>query len=89
MAAYSLSFKPSVEKDLRDLPKTEIPRVMQRIGELAENPLAHGSRKLVSAERFYRVRVGDYRIVYEVDSPSKLVIIHYVRHRRDVYRAIS
>ena len=48
----------------------------------------HGAIKLSGGKRLYRVRVGDYRIVYGLDSKNRVVLVHYVRHRRDVYRAL-
>jgi mRNA interferase RelE/StbE len=88
MAAYSISLKPSVAKDLQGLPTAITSRVMQRIESLAGNPFPPGAVKLVSTERLYRVRVGDYRIIYEVDTEASLITVHYVRHRREVYRGI-
>ena len=88
MPAYSISFKPSVAKDLQSLPRTVVSRVMQRIESLASSPFAPGAIKLVSAERLHRVRVSDYRIIYEVDSEASLIMVHYIRHRREVYRGI-
>jgi mRNA interferase RelE/StbE len=88
MDSFEIVFQPSVHKDLRRLPKTAIARVMARIESLAADPLPPRVVKLSDAERLYRIRVGEYRIVYEVDTEARLVTIHYVRHRRDVYRAI-
>lgn len=88
MESYSINFKPSVEKDLRALPKSVASRVMERIERLRANPLPQQALKLSDAERLYRLRVGDYRIVYEVDTQAKRVTIHYVRHRREVYRSL-
>lgn len=88
MACYNLIFKPSVEKDFRRLPKPVVPRVMERMESLRDNPLPHQSLKLAGAEQLYRVRVGDYRVVYGVDHDAKQVIIHHVRHRREVYRGL-
>ena len=87
MASYNVDFKPSVHKDFRRLPKSVIGRVMKRIEKLKDEPFPHGVEKLEGAERLYRVRVGDYRIVYEVDTPVQEIMILYVRHRREVYRA--
>ena len=56
------------------------------MGELAKDPLPHGSHKLAGSERTYRLRVGDYRVVYEVFSDSRIVEVQRVRHRKDVYR---
>lgn len=88
MGAYSINFKPSVEKDLRPLSKTSISRVMERIERLKTEPFPRQAIRLSGTERFHRVRVGDYRVVYEVDTRAKEVTIHYVRHRRKVYRAL-
>ena len=88
MASYSIILKPSVEKDLRSLPAAVLKRVFRRIEALARDPRPHGSLKLAGAEQLYRVRVGDYRIVYIVDKDSQPVIVFYVRHRRDVYRQL-
>lgn len=88
MASYSITFKPSVEKDLRRLPKSAVARVMERIEKLKDEPFPHQVVKLSGAERLYRIRVGDYRIVYEVDTEAKQIGIQYIRHRREVYRAL-
>lgn len=88
MASYNVILQPSVEKDLRALPSSVIKRVFQRIEALAGDPRPRGSLKLAGAEQLYRIRVGDYRIVYTVDQDSRQVIVYYVRHRRDVYRQL-
>ena len=88
MASYKILFKPSVAKDLRRLPKTILPRVIGRIEELKDDPLSRQSLKLSGGENLYRTRLGDYRIVYGVDNARKTNTIHYVRHRRDVYRTL-
>jgi mRNA interferase RelE/StbE len=88
MGSYSVRFKPSVQRDLRNLPKGIVSRVVSRIESLRENPFPPGFAKLASTEKMYRLRIGAYRIVYEVDSKAGTVIVHYVRHRREVYRRI-
>ena len=88
MAAYSIRFKPSVEKDLRPLTQALVSRVLKRIYSLKSDPFPSGMSKLSGAERLYRIRVGDYRIVYEVDTQALQVTIHYIRHRREVYRKL-
>jgi mRNA interferase RelE/StbE len=86
MASYRVLVKPSVEKDLRSLPKGTVGRVVARIEALSTEPLPRQSVKLTGAEHLYRVRVGDYRIIYSVDQQARLVTVHYVRHRKDAYR---
>ena len=88
MTSYSITFKPSVEKDLRSLPRVTVTRVIERIEGLKTTPLPPQAIKLSGAERLYRIRVGDYRIVYEVDTQARHIVIHYVRHRSKVYRAL-
>ncbi len=89
MASYNVDFKPSVNKDFRRLPKSTVERVMKRIEKLVDEPLPHGVEKLEGADRLYRLRVGDYRIIYEVQTHAQQIVILYVRHRREVYRELN
>ena len=88
MASYSLSYKPSVEKDLQSVPRLLVARIIARIERLPSDPFPPQSAKLQGAERLYRLRVGDYRIVYEVDLDTRHILVQYVRNRRDVYRRL-
>jgi mRNA interferase RelE/StbE len=85
MARYSVSLKRSVLKDLKLVPAKDRARVMDRIGALADDPRPPGCEKLSALER-YRVRVGDYRIVYAIEDRELVVWVVRVGHRRDVYR---
>ena len=88
MASYKVVFRPSVEKDLRSLPREVIARVFKRVEVLKDDPIPRQSIKLAGAEQLYRIRIGDYRVIYGVDKEARQVIVHYVRHRRDVYRQL-
>jgi len=88
MASYEIVLRPSVHKDLRSLPKSVVARVMGRIEQLQDDPFPRQASKLSGTEQLYRIRVGEYRIVYGVDTEARQVTIHYVRHRREVYRAL-
>jgi mRNA interferase RelE/StbE len=88
MASYKVILKPSFEKDLRSLSKSAITRVINSLDLLAENPFPRQALKLEGGGQLYRLRVGDYRIVYGVNQQAKQVLVHYVRHRRDVYRKL-
>ena len=88
MASYKVVPKPSVEKDLRSLPKSTIVRVINQMDQLADEPFPRRAVKLQGGEDLYRIRVGDYRMIYGVDRAAKLVTIHHVRHRREVYRKL-
>jgi mRNA interferase RelE/StbE len=85
MESYSLRFKRSVAKDLRKISAPDVARVLERIRELAGNPRPPGCEKLSAQER-YRIRVGRYRIIYEIRDRELLVLIVKVADRKDVYR---
>jgi mRNA interferase RelE/StbE len=88
MASYKVVPKPSVVKDLRALPKAMVARIVEKIERLGSEPFPPRTVKLEGGEELYRIRIGDYRVVYAVDQAAKQVIVHYVRHRRDVYRRL-
>jgi mRNA interferase RelE/StbE len=88
MVSYKLVIKPSVEKDLRPLPKLAKMRLLAQMDELTTNPFPNGSLKLAGAEQLYRVRVGVYRVIYAVEVDTKTVTVHYARHRREAYRGL-
>ena len=85
MESYRLSFKRSVTKDFRSIPQEDVRRILSRIDALALEPRPQGCQKLTGQER-YRVRVGRYRIVYEIRDAVLLVIVVAVAHRKGVYR---
>lgn len=64
------------------------PRILQRIEDLSKTPLPFGVRRLSGAEHLYRIRVGDYRIIYAVHHAEQEIIILYIRHRRSAYRGL-
>ena len=86
MESFEIQWRNSIKKDLRSLPRQEASRIVSAVSELANDPLPHGSQKLSGSERTYRIRVGDYRVVYEVYADLRIVEIQRVRHRKDVYR---
>ncbi|MCL4488710.1 MAG: type II toxin-antitoxin system RelE/ParE family toxin [Chloroflexi bacterium] len=88
MASFSIEFKPSVQRDFRRLPKSAAERALKRIENLQNEPFPHGVEKLEGADRLYRIRVGEYRIIYQVEPQVHIITILYVRHRRGVYRAL-
>ena len=85
MASYRLTFKKSVTKDFRLIPKNDVGRILKRIEALADDPRAMGSEKLSGKERF-RLRQGVYRIVYEIQDEELVIVVVKVGHRREVYR---
>jgi mRNA-degrading endonuclease RelE of RelBE toxin-antitoxin system len=84
MASFDLQWRASTRKDLGRLSREAISRIVAAVVKLAEEPLPRGSEKLAGSERTYRIRVGDYRVVYELLRDAKIVEIQRVRHRKDV-----
>jgi mRNA interferase RelE/StbE len=70
------------------LPKATMERLLLRIEVLAAEPLPRQSVKMTGAEHLYRLRVGDYRIIYGVDHEARLVTVHHIRHRREAHRRL-
>ena len=86
MAEYGVNFRRSADKDLRRLDAATERRVVRAIEELARRPRPTGCRKLVGSENAFRIRIGDYRVIYTVEDAVREVVIESVRHRREAYR---
>jgi len=85
MAKYKILFKESVYKDIRNIPKAELKRILLKIEQLAEEPRPIGSQKLTGFELF-RVRQGAFRIVYSISDNELIICVIKIGHREDVYR---
>lgn len=83
---YTLHTTRKAEKDIRDLPETVFARVDTRIVALAETPHPPDAVKIKGRTRLFRIRVGDYRILFEVDDEACEVTVARVVHRREAYR---
>jgi len=86
MADYSVSFVRSARKELGRLPSDVAERILAKVEALSVNPRPSGVIKLQGQKNLWRLRVGDYRVVYSIDDFSRTVDVAVVRHRRDVYR---
>ena len=86
MARYELIYLPSVAKDLRGLPKVIVRRILAKAEKLRDDAHPPGSAKLEGSEHRYRLRQGDYRILYCVDDVRIVITVVKVGHRREVYR---
>jgi mRNA interferase RelE/StbE len=87
--AYRVVIEEGTARAIRKLARDVQRLVIARIERLAENPRPPGSRKLEGAGSFYRVRVGDYRVVYRIEDEALLVLVVRVAHRSDVYRRLA
>jgi mRNA interferase RelE/StbE len=85
MASYSVVLKASARREIEDLEKRERERVASAVAALADDPRPCDCEKLSTLEK-YRIRVGDYRVVYTIDDTIVTVFVVKVGHRRDVYR---
>ena len=83
---YNVTLTRPATKDLEALPKNILKRIDAAIIALANVPHPQGSKKLTGVEDLYRIRVGDYRIIYRVERDELIVLVIRVRHRREVYR---
>ena len=86
MGLYKIEWKNSARKELKKLDKQIIPRILQAVETSAKDPSALTSKKLVGRDSVYRIRVGDYRIVYSIESSVLTIEIIKVGHRREIYR---
>lgn len=84
--AWTVRFKPSAARAFEKLPRPIQERIAATVRELSENPWPTGVQKLAGAEGLWRVRVGDFRLVYEVVEESRTVMVARIGHRREVYR---
>lgn len=85
MAKYELVVRPSVSKDVKSIPANDLKKILLKIEALRDDPRPPGSIKLSGME-YYRVRYGDYRIVYEIEDDRLIVVVVKVGHRRKIYK---
>ena len=83
---YRVLLERAAEKDLARLSSGIHDRIIEAIQALAKNPRPSGCRKLTGSKHDWRIRVGDYRVIYEIADTIRIVRVNRVRHRREVYR---
>ncbi len=84
---YKVDFEKRAAKSLLTLPKIICRRIALSLGELSDDPRPLGCKKLTGEfTNYWRIRVGDYRIVYEIDDEKMLIMIYRIMHRKEVYR---
>ncbi len=80
---YKIKFKPQALKDGRKIPKKDLERIFEKIEALKEN-MSGDVKHLTNTEPEYRLRVGDYRVLFEVE--GEVIIVYRIRHRKNIYR---
>ena len=83
---HEVYLERSAENDLKRLSAEDYCRIIPHIKALNNNPRPSGCRKITGSESDWRIRIGDYRIIYEIVEKAKLVKVMKIRHRREVYR---
>ena len=83
---YAVAIAPAARRDLKKIPRKALQRIAETIDALADDPRPPGTVKLAGEENLYRVRVGDYRILYEIHDDQLLILVVRVGPRRDIYR---
>jgi len=86
MPRYKITFARSARKELQSFPADVAERLLKKIESLIINARPAGSQKLSGSTDLWRIRVGDYRVVYRIDDSRRIVDVAVVRHRREVYR---
>lgn len=85
MTEYSITFARSARRELEALDSSIILRILSKIETLAVHPRPHGSKKLSGEKHLWRIRIGDYRVIYSVLDRERRIDITAVRHRREAY----
>jgi mRNA interferase RelE/StbE len=83
---YRVELKPRAAEQLRKLPRDIQQRISKKLNQLRDNPRPSGVQKLRGADNLYRVRLGDYRIVYAIDDANELITVADMGDRKDIYR---
>ncbi len=85
---YEIVVAPKAKRDLATLPRNTLPRIDSHILSLSSDPRPVGSKKLKGLENVFRIRVGDYRIIYEIRDDRLVVLVIRVGHRKDIYKGL-
>jgi mRNA interferase RelE/StbE len=85
MPSYRIEFKRAARKALATIQATHAERIRDSIDALAADPFPVGYRKLIGAEAKYRIRVGDYRVIYGVENQGLVILVIRIGHRKDIY----
>ena len=86
MIPYDLYIERRAERDLKKLETSIFTQIVRKIKELADNPHLQGSKKIAGSQNDWRLRIGVYRVLYEIDTKTKTIKIMRVKHRREAYR---
>jgi mRNA interferase RelE/StbE len=84
--SYAVTIRRRAQKELEAIPSPSFQSIEEKLLSLGKDPRPAGCKKLKGAERAWRIRVGDYRVIYEIDDGASIVVIIKIGHRSDIYR---
>jgi mRNA interferase RelE/StbE len=87
--SYTVEFSRKAERQFKDLPKSIQVKLAPKINALADDPRPRGAKKLEGEDELYRIRVGDYRVIYQVQDKALIVLVVKIGDRKEVYRRIG
>lgn len=86
MDSYKILWKISAKKELKKLDKKEIPKIIKEVENLSSNPYPNNHKKLQGSENSYRIRIGNYRVIYSIYNNELIIQIIKIGHRKDIYK---
>ena len=86
---FRVEYRPTADKDFDNIPEEYLDKIFSLIQPLAVNPQPRGCVKLKGKKNRYRIRCGKYRIVYKIDINNRIVLVEFIRHRKDIYRYLD
>lgn len=87
MASYRIEWRKSTKRDLKAIPLAQVVRIIDAVSKLADDPRPSGCAKLTGSDCAYRIRIGDYRVVYEIFDAILTIEVIKAAHRKDIYRS--
>ena len=89
MKSFDIQWKSSAKKELRKIDRTKISKILKDIEALSQEPYPTNHKKILGTEHIYRIKIGNYRVIYSVENQKLIIEIIRVRHRKEVYRKFS
>ena len=86
MASFEIQWKASAKKEFKKIDKVEIPKILKEIEKLSLEPYPTNHKKILGTEHIFRIKIGNYRVIYSVENEQLVIEIIRVRHRKEAYR---
>ncbi|WP_366509090.1 type II toxin-antitoxin system RelE/ParE family toxin [uncultured Paraglaciecola sp.] len=88
MATFTIEFRPAVLKSLKHLPKRDLIRIKNKVVSLSQNLPDPATTKIKGNNSFHKVRIGSYRIIYEIHNEQLVILVIKIGHRKDIYKQL-